>query len=97
MVSLQDILSNKQSRGAFGEIQLQDIVIAALPPSAFEFQSTLSNGKRADCLLKFTKSAGSIVVDSSFPWRAFKLSASSKTRPRGCRPAGLLPPTLAHT
>ena len=72
MVSLQDILSNKQSRGAFGEIQLRDIVIAALPPSAFEFQWTLSNGKRADCLLKLPNPPGSIVVDSKFPLESFQ-------------------------
>ena len=72
MVSLQDILSNKQSRGAFGEIQLQDIVTAALPPSAFEFQSTLSNGKRSDCLLKLPNPPGSIVVDSKFPLESFQ-------------------------
>ncbi len=72
MVSLQDILSNKQSRGAFGEIQLQDLVTAALPPSAFEFQSTLSNGKRSDCLLKLPNPPGSIVVDSKFPLESFQ-------------------------
>jgi DNA recombination protein RmuC len=71
MVGLQDILSNKQARGAFGEIQLQDIVGAALPPSAYEFQATLSNGRRADCLLKLPNPPGSIVVDSKFPLESF--------------------------
>ncbi len=72
MVSLQDILSNKQSRGAFGEIQLQDLVTAALPPSAYEFQATLSNNKRADCLLKLPNPPGSIAVDSKFPLESFQ-------------------------
>ena len=50
VLSLQDILSNKQTRGAFGEIQLNDIVHKALPADAYTMQATLSNGKRADCL-----------------------------------------------
>ena len=49
VLSLQDILSNKQTRGAFGEIQLKDIVSKALPSDAYAWQATLSNGKRADC------------------------------------------------
>jgi DNA recombination protein RmuC len=72
MVGLQDILSNKQSRGAFGEIQLQDLVTAALPPSAYAFQATLSNGKRADCLLQLPNPPGSIAIDSKFPLESFQ-------------------------
>ena len=72
MISLQDILSNKQSRGAFGEIQLQDLVSATLPPTAYEFQSTLGNKKRADCLLKLPNPPGAIVVDSKFPLESFQ-------------------------
>ena len=45
VVGLQDILSNKQARGAFGEIQLKDLVQRALPPSAYDFQATLSAGR----------------------------------------------------
>ena len=52
VVQLQDVLTNRQARGAFGEIQLQDLVqAAALPPSTYEFQKTLGNNKRADCVL----------------------------------------------
>jgi len=51
VLTLQDILSNKQTRGAFGEIQLTDIVGKALPADSFTLQATLSNGKRADCLV----------------------------------------------
>jgi DNA recombination protein RmuC len=75
VVSLQDILSNKQARGAFGEIQLNDLVVNVLPPSAYEFQATLGNGKRADCLLKLPNPPGSIVIDAKFPlesWRALR-------------------------
>lgn len=79
MVGLQDILSNKQSRGAFGEIQLQDLVTAALPPSAFAFQVTLSNGKRADCLLKLPNPPGSIAIDSKFPLESFQALRNAET------------------
>ncbi len=71
VVGLQDILSNKQARGAFGEIQLNDLVSDVLPPSAYEFQATLSNGKRADCLLKLPNPPGSIVIDSKFPLESY--------------------------
>ncbi len=71
VVSLQDILANKQARGAFGEIQLNDIVVAALPPSAYSFQTTLSNGKRADCVLTLPNPPGSIAVDAKFPLESY--------------------------
>ncbi|MBO6519101.1 MAG: DNA recombination protein RmuC [Rhodospirillales bacterium] len=72
MVSLQDILSNKQARGAFGEIQLNDLVTAALPASAYTFQATLSNGKRADCLLQLPNPPGPIAIDSKFPLESYE-------------------------
>ena len=65
VLSLQDILSNKQTRGAFGEIQLTDIVSKALPSDGFELQATLSTGKRADCLIKLPNPPGPIVIDLS--------------------------------
>jgi len=71
VVGLQDILANKQARGAFGELQLNDLVKSALPPSAYEFQVTLSNSKRADCLIKLPNPPGSIVVDAKFPLESF--------------------------
>jgi len=71
VVGLQDILANKQARGAFGELQLNDLVKSALPPSAYEFQVTLSNGRRADCLIKLPNPPGSIVVDAKFPLESF--------------------------
>ncbi|MFQ5352910.1 MAG: DNA recombination protein RmuC [Paracoccaceae bacterium] len=72
VLSLQDILSNKQTRGAFGEIQLNDIVSKALPADAFDFQVTLSNGKRADCLVHLPNPPGPIVIDSKFPLEAYE-------------------------
>lgn len=71
VVSLQEILSNKQARGAFGEIQLQDLVSSILPPSAYSFQTVLSNQKRADCVLKLPNPPGTIVIDSKFPLESY--------------------------
>ncbi len=73
VVGLQDILSNKQARGAFGEIQLNDLVSSILPPTAYEFQATLTNGKRADCLIHLPKPPGSIAIDAKFPLESYRL------------------------
>lgn len=72
VVSLQEILSNKQARGAFGEIQMQDLVSSVLPPSVYEFQVVLSNQKRADCVLKLPNPPGTIVIDSKFPLESYQ-------------------------
>ncbi|WP_050605055.1 DNA recombination protein RmuC [Ruegeria sp. 6PALISEP08] len=72
VLSLQDILSNKQTRGAFGEIQLTDIVSKALPRDSFKLQATLSNGRRADCLIHLPNPPGPIVIDSKFPLEAYE-------------------------
>jgi DNA recombination protein RmuC len=71
VVGLQDILSNKQARGAFGEVQLNDLVSSMMPPSAVTFQATLSNNKRADCLLTLPNPPGSIVIDAKFPLESY--------------------------
>src|SRR4030095_17183506 len=68
----QDILSNKQARGAFGEVQMQDLVQSALPPSAYSFQATLASGVRADCLLLLPNPPGSIAPDSKFPLESYR-------------------------
>src|SRR5579883_618589 len=73
VVSLQQILSNKQARGAFGEVQLNDLVSTILPPSAYEFQRTLSTGARADCLLRLPKPPGPIAIDAKFPLESYHL------------------------
>ena len=78
VVGLQDILANKQARGEFGEIQLQDLVTGVLPPSAYAFQATLSNGKRADCLIKLPNPPGSIVVDSKFPLESYRMLRAAR-------------------
>jgi DNA recombination protein RmuC len=73
VVSLQEVLSNKQARGAFGEVQLNDLVTNALPPQAYEFQHTLSTGARVDCLLKLPNPPGSIGIDAKFPLESYHL------------------------
>ncbi|MDD5329672.1 MAG: DNA recombination protein RmuC [Sulfuricella sp.] len=67
MVSLQELLGDKRSRGAFGEVQLEALIRNILPPSAYAFQHTLSNGSRADCMLKLPEPTGNVAVDSKFP------------------------------
>jgi DNA recombination protein RmuC len=72
VVGLQDILSNKQARGAFGEVQLHDLVANLLPPSAYALQATLSNRNRADCLLKLPDPPGPLVIDAKFPLESYR-------------------------
>jgi len=72
VLSLQDILANKQTRGAFGEIQLHDIVAKALPPDAYTMQATLSNGKRVDCLVHLPNPHGPLAIDAKFPLEAYE-------------------------
>ncbi|MDP4064280.1 hypothetical protein IMCC1933_00300 [Rhodobacteraceae bacterium IMCC1933] len=79
VLSLQDILANKQTRGAFGEIQLQEIVSKALPSDAYAWQATLSNSKRADCLIHLPNPPGPIVIDSKFPLEAYEALRNAKT------------------
>jgi DNA recombination protein RmuC len=67
VVSLQELLGDKRSRGAFGEIQLEALVQNILPPAAYEFQYTLSNDARADCVLKLPEPTGMVAVDAKFP------------------------------
>ena len=73
VVSLQDVLSNKQARGGFGETQLEDQVRMALPPSAYSFQHQMGNRTRVDCLLQLPNPPGPIAVDSKFPLESFNL------------------------
>lgn len=79
VLSLQDILSNKQTRGAFGEIQLNDIVSKALPSDSYTLQATLSNGRRADCLIHLPNPPGPIVIDSKFPLEPYEALRNANT------------------
>jgi len=72
MIGLQDILSNKQARGAFGEMQLRDLVEAVLPPDAYEFQASIGEGLRADCIIRLPNPPGSIAIDAKFPLESYQ-------------------------
>jgi DNA recombination protein RmuC len=71
VVSLQELLGDKRSRGAFGEVQLEALVRNILPPQAYEMQMTLPNGNRVDCALKLPEPTGLVGVDSKFPMENF--------------------------
>lgn len=78
IVSLQSILSNKQTRGAFGQGRMEAIVADGLAPNGYSFQSTLSNGYRPDCLITMPNEAPSLVIDAKFPLESWqRLSAAS--------------------
>jgi DNA recombination protein RmuC len=69
VTSLQNVLTNKQSRGAFGQGQLEAIIMDVLPKGAYEFQFTLKNGKRPDCVV-FMPDSGPLIIDAKFPLEA---------------------------
>ncbi|MBX9455429.1 MAG: DNA recombination protein RmuC [Rhizobium sp.] len=79
VVGLQAILSNKQTRGAFGQSRMEAIVADGLPMGAYEFQATLSNGSRPDCLVRMPNGQPSLVIDAKFPleaWNAIRGAGS---------------------
>jgi DNA recombination protein RmuC len=67
VVSLQELLGDMRSRGAFGEVQLEGLVRNMLPAGSYEFQHTLPNGSRVDCVLRLPEPTGLVAVDSKFP------------------------------
>lgn len=79
VLSLQDILSNKQTRGAFGEIQLNDLITNALPPAAYAMQATLSNGRRVDALLRLPSPPGALAIDAKFPLEPYEAMRAAET------------------
>ncbi len=70
--SLHGVLANKQARGAFGQMRMETIVRDALPAGAYEFQPTLSNGKRPDCVIRLPNAHAALVIDSKFPLEGFE-------------------------
>ena len=72
VVTLQSILSNKQTRGAFGQGRMEAIITDQLPPGAFAFQYTLSNGKRPDCVVFMPNGGPKLVVDAKFPLESWE-------------------------
>jgi DNA recombination protein RmuC len=86
--TLAGILGNKQARGAFGESQMEQIIADRLPSDAFTLQATLSNGKRADCLIHLPNPPGPIAIDSKFPlesWLMLRDAADDATRTQKLR------------
>ena len=79
VTGLRNVLDNKQARGTFGERRLETLVQDALPPDAYKFQATLSNGRRADCLLHLPNPPGPTVIDSKFPLGSYRLAATATT------------------
>ncbi|MDQ0438958.1 DNA recombination protein RmuC [Kaistia dalseonensis] len=71
VVGLQHILANKQTRGAFGQARMEAIIQDGLPIGAYQFQATLSNGNRPDCVVAFPNGAAGLVVDAKFPLEAW--------------------------
>ncbi|MCG8426218.1 MAG: DNA recombination protein RmuC [Chromatiales bacterium] len=84
VVSLQEVLSDKRSRGAFGEVQLNGLVRNLLPEQSFSLQHNLSNGTRVDCLLMLPEPTGHVAVDAKFPLESYRrlldMSLSSPER-----------------
>ena len=79
VVGLQAILSNKQTRGAFGQARMETIVADGLPMGAYAFQPTLSNGSRPDCTIRMPNGSPPLVIDAKFPleaWNAIRSAAS---------------------
>ncbi len=79
VVNLQEILTDKRSRGAFGEVQLSALIRNVMPEAHFSLQHTLSNGKRADCILFLPEPTGNIVIDAKFPLENFKILIDSNS------------------
>ncbi len=83
VVGLQAILSNKQTRGAFGQGRMETIVADGLPQGAFSFQATLSNGLRPDCTIRMPNGAPPLVIDAKFPleaWNSYREAAAPEAR-----------------
>jgi len=72
VVSLQQVLSNKQARGAFGQAQMEEIVRDGLPSTLYDFQFTLSNRNRPDCVIRIPGNKALLVIDSKFPLEGFE-------------------------
>lgn len=72
VVSLQEILVDKKARGAFGEVQLSNLIHNMIPENHFSMQHTLSNGKRVDCLLLLPDPTGNVAIDAKFPLETYR-------------------------
>jgi DNA recombination protein RmuC len=96
VVSLQEILANKQARGAFGQQQMEAIIADALPRALYTFQATLSNGSRPDCLIRLPNAAASIVIDSKFPLESIAALRGADESERKSALVGVRADVLKH-
>jgi DNA recombination protein RmuC len=87
VVGLQAILSNKQTRGAFGQSRMETIIQDGLPFGAFSFQPTLSNGMRPDCTIAMPNGAPDLVIDAKFPLEAWNAMREAEAEGSGEQPA----------
>ncbi len=78
VVLLKDILANKQSRGAFGQTRMEAIIRDSMPVGSYDFQFTLTNGKRPDCILRLPNDKRVLVIDSKFPLESFTAFRDAK-------------------
>ncbi|XUX18288.1 DNA recombination protein RmuC [Shinella yambaruensis] len=79
VVGLQAILSNKQTRGAFGQSRMETIIADAMPPGAYQFQAQLSNGVRPDCTIRMPNGQPPLVVDAKFPLEAWNALSDGRS------------------
>lgn len=79
VTSLTGVLADKQARGAFGQLRMETIIRDALPAGTYEFQPTLSNGKRPDCVIRLPNTPAPLVIDSKFPLEAFEALRVAQT------------------
>jgi DNA recombination protein RmuC len=96
VVALQDILSDKQQRGAFGQERMEAIIADQLAPGLFEFQYTLSNGSRPDCIIRVPNVKAVVVVDSKFPLESFEAMRGAGEEERKPLAARLRADVLKH-
>jgi len=79
VIDLQDVLVDKRARGAFGEVQLSNLITNMIPSNHFQMQYTLSNQKRADCILFLPDPTGNVVIDAKFPLETYQLLIKTET------------------
>ena len=95
VVSLKDILANKQARGAFGQGRMEAIVRDGLPAGAYDFQFTLSNRARPDCVIRLPGDPRLLAVDAKFPLEAFTALRAARATRRARRRSPACAPTSA--
>lgn len=81
VIDLQEVLTDKRARGAFGEMQLWNLIRDLIPESNVDFQKTLSNGRRADCVLLLPEPTGMMAIDAKFPLENYQKMLNSRSQP----------------